>query len=120
MITTQIKAGDTISVSRKWWKMSKGRYEWTKISREQREAGERAELVCVETDFRPETCRPTTPGNFYGDCKCGECLTDRETRQMVVEEIAYYADNSTEATVRDDFGNAYQVMLVAPHGDACF
>ena len=110
MITTNVKAGDTIPVSQMFWKMSTGKYEFR--------AG--GGLDMVEQDDRPETCRPTAVGNFYGYCKCGECLTERETRNMVVEKIIYYADNSTEATVRDEFNNAYQVMLVAPHGDACF
>jgi len=109
MKMTTLKAGDKINACRKWWKMPAGRYEFRAEGR-----------VMLEPDMRPESCRPTAPGNFWGECKCGECKTDYETREFVIDKIAYFADNSTEATVHDEFGNRYQIMLDPPRGDACF
>jgi hypothetical protein len=109
--TTRVLAGDVIPVTRRFWRIATGKYEY----RPKPEG-----LVMIEQDDRPETCRPGTIGNFYGKCQCGTCLTDTETREMVVDKVTYFADNSIEAAVIDEFNNTYQITLTAPRGDACF
>ncbi len=110
MKMTKLLAGDKINVRLRWWKMPIGKYEY------RHEEGR----VMLEPDMRPESCRPGAPLNFYGKCVCGECQTDYEIREVEIDKITYFADNSTEATVLDEFDNRYQVMLDVPRGDVCF
>lgn len=109
MKMTTLKAGDKIDVRLHWWKIPTGKYEYRDGKR-----------VMLEPDLRPESCRPGAPLNFYGKCVCGECQTDYEVREVVIDKMTHFADNSTEATVLDEFGNRYQVMIDVPRGDVCF
>ena len=54
-------------------------------------------------------------------CRCRGAEYEQVEDQMVIEDIMWFADNSTEAhgyAVSD--GMKWHVMLEAPHGDACF
>ena len=107
---SEYNAGDKVKTTHPWWKMSIGRYAYTEVSATEREAGIRPELVEIETDHRPETCKPRTAGNFYGDCKCGECKV-YEVREVVVTKRLMYAGDNYETLVVTDpaTGNRYEI-----------
>lgn len=55
------------------------------------------------------------------ECRCSTADLMVVVRQMRVEKIMWFADNSIEAHgVMLDNGEKWHTMLEAPHGDVCF
>jgi hypothetical protein len=105
-----VSKGDKVKAYHSYWKMSIGQYEYTFVTGAEREAGIRAKFVETETDHRPETCKPRTPGNFYGDCKCGKCKVREEREVVVRKRLMYAGDNYETLRVTDPAtGNRYEI-----------